>query len=184
MPTDSVVMIAAAFVVGAVLAFIIARATAKKPEAAAALPAPKTEAVAALPAAPPPPAGEPQAPALFLLSMLQREGRLIDFLQEDVAGFSDEQVGAAARVVHDGCRKVVRQYLALEPVLKDSEGASVQVPAGFDAQRIRLTGNVAGQPPFKGSLKHHGWAAREVSLPLPPAAMDPKILAPAEVELP
>jgi hypothetical protein len=116
--------------------------------------------------------------------MLQREGRLIDFLQEDVAGFSDEQVGAAARVVHDGCRKVVRQYLALEPVLKDSEGASVQVPAGFDAQRIRLTGNVAGQPPFKGSLKHHGWAAREVSLPLPPAAMDPKILAPAEVELP
>jgi hypothetical protein len=173
------VWIAVAFAAGAVLAFIIARATAKKPEAAATLPAPKAE----LPA-PAAPAGEPQAPALFLLSMLQREGRLIDFLQEDVAGFSDEQVGAAARVVHDGCRKVVRQYLALEPVLKDSEGASVQVPAGFDAQRIRLTGNVAGQPPFKGSLKHHGWAAREVSLPPPPAAMDPKILAPAEVELP
>jgi hypothetical protein len=174
------VWIAVAFAAGAVLAFIIARVTAKKPEAAAtALPAPKAE----LPA-PAAPVGEPQAPALFLLSMLQREGRLIDFLQEDVAGFSDEQVGAAARVVHDGCRKVVRQYLALEPVLKDSEGASVQVPAGFDAQRIRLTGNVAGQPPFKGSLKHHGWAAREVSLPLPPAAMDPKILAPAEVELP
>jgi hypothetical protein len=171
---------AAAFVAGAVLAFIIARATVKRPPSAAAtLPAPKAE----LPA-PPPPAGEPQAPALFLLSILQREGRLIDFLQEDVAGFSDEQVGAAARVVHEGCRKVVRQYLSLEPVLKDSEGASVQVPAGFDAQRIRLTGNVAGAPPFKGSLKHHGWAAREVSLPAPPAAMDPKILAPAEVELP
>jgi hypothetical protein len=179
--TDPVWM-AVAFAAGAVLAFIIARATAKKPEAAAPppLPAPKAE----LPAAAPAPAVDLTAPALYLLSILQREGRLIDFLQEDVAGYSDEQVGAAARVVHDGCRKVVRQYLSLEPVLKDSEGASVQVPAGFDAQRIRLTGNVAGAPPFKGSLKHHGWAAREVSLPPPPAAMDPKILAPAEVELP
>src|SRR4051812_2683242 len=56
------------------------------------------------------------ASGLFILSMLQREGRLIDFLQEDVAAFSDSEVGAAARVVHEGCRKVVRQYLALEPV--------------------------------------------------------------------
>jgi hypothetical protein len=169
---------AAAFVAGAVLSFIIARVTAKKPES---LPPPSPQ----LPAAPPQPTqAAQQAPALFMLSMLQREGRLIDFLQEDIAGYSDEQVGAAARVVHEGCRKVVRQYLSLEPVLNDSEGASVQVPAGFDAQRIRLTGNVAGAPPFKGSLKHHGWAAREVSLPPPPEAMDPKILAPAEVELP
>jgi hypothetical protein len=174
------VWIAVAFAAGAVLAFIIARATASRPAAAAApLPAPKPEL-----AAPRAAKTEPQAPALFLLSMLQREGRLIDFLQEDVASYSDEQVGAAARVVHDGCRKVVRQYLALEPVLNDSEGAAVQVPVGFDAQRIRLTGNIAGSPPFKGSLKHHGWAAREVSLPLPPEALDPKILAPAEVELP
>jgi hypothetical protein len=177
--TEPMWMAAAAFVVGAVLSFIIARATAKKPEQ---LPAPS--APAALPAAAPAPVVDTTAPALFMLSMLQRDGRLIDFVQEDIAGYSDEQVGAAARVVHEGCRKLVRQYLSLEPVLKDSEGASVQVPAGFDAQRIRLTGNVAGAPPFKGSLKHHGWAAREVSLPPPPAAMDPKILAPAEVELP
>ncbi|MBI3185078.1 MAG: DUF2760 domain-containing protein [Myxococcales bacterium] len=140
-----------------------------------------------------PPAAKPQeevppekahASGLFLLSMLQREGRLIDFLQEEIAGYSDAEVGAAARVVHEGCRKVVGQYLAIEPVLPEAEGASVTVAAGFDAQRIRLTGNVAGQPPFKGSLKHHGWAAREVKLPPPPAAIDPKILAPAEVELP
>ncbi len=124
------------------------------------------------------------ASGLFLLSMLQREGRLVDFLQEDVAGYSDEQIGAAARVVHDGCRKLMQQYLTLEPVLNDAEGASVQVPAGFDAQRIRLTGNVAGAPPFTGALKHHGWAITQVTLPTPPAAMDPKILAPAEVELP
>jgi hypothetical protein len=123
------------------------------------------------------------ASSLFLLSMLQREGRLIDFLQEEVASFSDAEVGAAARVVHEGCRKVVRQYLSLEPVVKDTEGASVSVPLGFDAQRIRLTGNVAGHPPFTGALRHHGWATSVVRLPAVPTAIDPKILAPAEVEL-
>jgi hypothetical protein len=137
-----------------------------------------------VPATPPPPQPEKtHASGLFLLSMLQREGRLIDFLQEEIGSYTDGEVGAAARVVHEGCRKVVRQYLPLEPVLKDSEGASVSVPQGFDAQRIRLTGNVAGHPPFKGSLKHHGWAASEIRLPEVPTAIDPKIIAPAEVEL-
>ncbi|MGZ3461854.1 MAG: DUF2760 domain-containing protein [Archangium sp.] len=124
------------------------------------------------------------APALQLLSMLQREGRFIDFLQEDVAAFPDSDVGAAARIVHEGCRKVVRQYLALEPVLPQSEGDPVDVPAGFDAQRIRLTGNVAGQPPYNGSLKHHGWVTTAVKFPSTSPAMDPRVLAPAEVELP
>jgi hypothetical protein len=123
------------------------------------------------------------ASALVLLSMLQREGRLIDFLQENVAGFPDADVGAAARIVHEGCRKVVQQYLALKPVLPDSEGARVTVPAGFDAQRIRLTGNVAGQPPYSGSLKHHGWVTTEVKFPTVSPALDPRVLAPAEVEL-
>ncbi len=139
------------------------------------------------PAAAPKPAAAPpeklHASGLFLLSMLQREGRLIDFLQEEVAPFSDAEVGAAARVVHEGCRKVVKQYLALEPVLKDSEGAAVNVPEGFDAQKIRLTGNVAGRPPFKGALKHHGWVTKDVRFPEVPPTLDPKILAPAEVEL-
>ncbi|MBN1203642.1 MAG: DUF2760 domain-containing protein [Myxococcaceae bacterium] len=134
----------------------------------------------------PPPAPPPErehASALMLLSMLQREGRLIDFLQENVAGFPDADVGAAARIVHEGCRKVVQQYLVLKPILPDSEGASVTVPAGFDAKRIRLTGNVAGQPPYSGSLKHHGWVTEEVLLPTLSPAMDPRVLAPAEVEL-
>lgn len=123
------------------------------------------------------------ASGLFLLSMLQREGRFIDFLQEEVASFSDAEVGAAARVVHAGCRKVVREYLSLQPVLAQPEGASVTIDPGFDANRIRLTGNVAGQPPFHGSLKHHGWVAQEVRLPQPPSALDLKVIAPAEVEL-
>ena len=134
------------------------------------------------PAAPPPPERE-HAPALQLLSMLQREGRFIDFLQEDVAAFPDADVGAAARIVHEGCRKVVRQYLSLEPVLPQTEGDRVNVPAGFDAQRIRLTGNVAGQPPYNGALKHHGWVTTAVKFPSTSPAMDPRVLAPAEVEL-
>lgn len=123
------------------------------------------------------------ASGLFLLSMLQREGRFLDFVQEEIAPYSDAEVGAAARLVHEGCRKLVREYLSLEPVLPQSEGARVTLPPGFDAQRIRLTGNVAGQPPFQGALKHHGWAATQVRLPEPPSAIDLKILAPAEVEL-
>jgi len=136
------------------------------------------------------PAPKPASPervhasGLLLLAALQREGRLVDFLQQDVAGFSDEEVGAAARVVHTGCKKVLKEHLDFEPALKDAEGSTVTVPKGFDAQRIRLTGNVAGQPPFRGALKHHGWVAKEVRLPTPSAALDPRVVAPAEVELP
>src|ERR1051326_1779980 len=87
------------------------------------------------------------ASGLMLLSAFQREGRLVDFLQQDVAGFSDEDIGAAARVVHGGCRKALRQFFEIAPAVNGSEGAPMNVPSGFDAQRIRLTGNVTGQPP-------------------------------------
>jgi hypothetical protein len=130
-----------------------------------------------------PPPERVHASCLFVLSMLQREGRLIDFLQEDAASFSDEDIGAAARVVHAGCRKALSQCLEIGPVLAEAEGARVTVPVNFDAQRIRLVGNVAGQPPFKGALKHHGWVATAVRLPAVSDALDPRVLAPAEVEL-
>lgn len=123
------------------------------------------------------------ASGLFLLSMLQREGRFIDFVEEDLTGFSDDEVGAAVRVVHAGCRRVLSEYFPLEPVLKDAEGASVTVPRGFDPARIRLTGNIAGTPPYAGSLKHHGWVTNDIRLPPVPATLDPRVLAPAEVEL-
>jgi len=115
-----------------------------------------------------------QRPAepLQLLAILQREGRLIDFCEEELAGFSDAQIGAAARTVHDGCRKALRSMITLEPVRTEAEGASVELPAGFDPRSVRLTGNVVGKPPFKGVLKHHGWRAAEV------------VIAPTEVELP
>ena len=123
------------------------------------------------------------ASGLLLLGTLQREGRLLDFLQQEVAGFSDEQVGAAARVVHAGCGKVLRQYFGLEPAAKEAEGAQITVPKGFDPQRIRLTGNVAGQPPFRGTLRHHGWIVREIRMPAVSPSLDHRVVAPAEVEI-
>lgn len=161
---------------------------AQLPAGGAALPKDKEQPkpVVEVKAAPPPPALPPErehASALSLLGMLQREGRLVDFLQENVAAFSDAEVGAAARIVHEGCRKVVNQYLTLQPVLPQSEGDRVTVPAGFDAQRTRLTGNVAGQPPYNGTLRHHGWVTTEVKFPAVSPALDARVLAPAEVEL-
>jgi Domain of unknown function (DUF2760) len=123
------------------------------------------------------------ASGLVLLAALQREGRLVDFLQQDAAGFSDEEIGAAARIVHGGCRKALRQFFEIKPATDGSEGSTITVAAGFDAQRIRLTGNVSGQPPFKGTLRHHGWIATEIRMPAISEALDPRVISPAEVEL-
>ena len=143
------------------------------------------------PAAPPvaPPPGEPpevaeRRGALRLLGLLQREGRLVDFVSEDVAGFGDADVGIAARVVHEGCRKALRECLTLEAIHAEAEGATIVLQRGFDANTVRLTGNVVGDPPFRGSLRHHGWRAVRVDLPRASGALDPAIVAPAEVELP
>ena len=130
------------------------------------------------------PAERVHASGLMLLAALQREGRLVDFLRQDVAAFSDEEVGAAARVVHGGSRKVLEQFFEFAPAVKGDEGMPMSVPEGFDAQRIRLTGNVTGHPPFKGTLKHHGWIATAIRMPALSEALDPRVIAPAEVELP
>ncbi len=132
---------------------------------------------------PEPPAEKTHASGLAVLALFQREGRLIDFLQENIASFTDAEIGGAARVVHAGSRKVLGQFLSLEPIFKDTEGFEVTVPAGFNAERIRLTGNVAGQPPFRGLLKHHGWVTTSVRFPALSTALDPRVIAPAEVEL-
>jgi hypothetical protein len=119
--------------------------------------------------------------AIALLGLLQREGRLVDFLEEDIDSFTDAQVGAAVRDIHRGCRKAVREHVAVEPILRDPENARVHVEPGFDPGRIRLVGNVAGAPPFTGTLKHPGWRGASVKLAAPPG--DPTVIAPAEVEL-
>lgn len=126
----------------------------------------------------------PSGPDLRVLTILQRDGRLVDFLQEDIDGYSDPQIGAAVRDIHKGCRKALHAYLTIEPVLTDDEESEVTVAAGFDPASIRVTGNVAGSPPFRGVLKHRGWRVKSAQLPVIPGARDDtSILAPAEVEI-
>lgn len=133
----------------------------------------------------PPPALEKAPPdsAQQLLGILQREGRFVDFLQEDVSSFSDADIGAAARVVHDGCKKALDEHLTLEPIRSEEEGSKVTVEEGFDASAIRLTGHVVGEAPFEGTLQHRGWRVTETRLPEVAKEHDVSVVAPAEVEL-
>lgn len=125
-----------------------------------------------------------RSPALTLLATLQREGRLVDFLKESLDGYSDAQVGAAARDVHRDCAAVVDRVFGLEPLRAEDEDGDVTVPAGFDPARVRLTGNVTGQPPHRGVLRHAGWRATRCDVPAWTGGEDAAlVVAPAEVEL-
>ncbi|NRR33420.1 DUF2760 domain-containing protein [Oxalobacteraceae bacterium] len=121
--------------------------------------------------------------ALQLLSLLQREARLIDFTQENLTAYSDADIGAAARVVHEGCGKVLRDHFTIEAVRSEAEGSRIVLEEGFDAASVRLTGNVVGKAPFRGALSHRGWRAASVRLPKLAESHDATVLAPAEVEL-
>jgi hypothetical protein len=125
----------------------------------------------------------PDEAALQLLGLLQRDARFIDFVQEDVAAYSDADIGAAARVVHEGCRKVLREHFSIEPVRRENEGSRITLPEGFDAAAVRLTGKVVGSAPFTGSLSHRGWRVTESRLPKLADGHDSAIVAQAEVEL-
>jgi hypothetical protein len=117
------------------------------------------------------------------LGLLQREGRLIDFLQEDIEPYDDAQIGAAVREVHRGCRAALKEVFGLSPVLKAAEGSQVEIEEDFDPTRIKLIGNIQGNPPFKGTLRHCGWKFTEVHLPEWTAKEKTDVLAPAEVEI-
>ena len=136
-----------------------------------------------VPEAPPPLKEAAPDAALQLLALLQRDARLIDFVGEDLGGYADAEIGVAARVVHEGCAKVLREHFSLVPVRPEAEGSRVTLQAGFDAAAIRITGNVVGQPPFAGNLTHRGWRVTEVRLPTLAGQHDARVVAPAEVEL-
>lgn len=148
---------------------------------------------AAAPLALPPPRAEDrpdrsraiaEASVVQILALLQKEGRLLDFLQEEIDAYEDAQVGAAVRNIHAACRRVLQEHVGIEPVLVGEEESAVTVERGFDPSRIRLIGNVTGDPPFSGVLRHHGWRASSVTIPAPAEGHDASVIAPAEVELP
>jgi hypothetical protein len=149
----------------------------------ALLPSRQAVAAPAAPTAAAPPA-EPEGAAAFrLLALLQQEGRFVDFVNEDLTPYADEQIGAAVRGIHEGCRKALAERVAFEPVLRVAEGETVTLEPGFDAAAIRLTGNVAGAPPFRGVLRHAGWRVVRGSFP-GRRGQDLNLIAPAEVEIP
>jgi len=118
-----------------------------------------------------------------LLSLLQQDGRLLDFLFEDIENYDDDQIGAAVREIHGKCRKALAKYMQIEPVRTEKEGDVVSLGAGFDASAIRMTGNVRDKVPMFGTLRHKGWKAAKVELPTRPSGADPVIIMPAEVEV-
>ena len=131
----------------------------------------------------PPPEPDRGEAALRLLALMQQEGRLVDFLEEDLAPYSDTQIGSAVRSIHGGCRAVLKDRLDLAPILPGTEGATVTVERGFDPAAVRVTGNVRGEPPYQGVLRHPGWRSAAFRLPETTGNRDHTILAPAEVEV-
>lgn len=121
--------------------------------------------------------------AVQMLALLQREGRLIDFLVENISAYPDVQLGAGVRSIHASCQKVLADYVTLEPVLNSEEDQPVTVPEGTDPAAIKLIGNIAGAPPVRGVLRHKGWRVKQVNLPPLPAEAGRMVVAPAEVEI-
>ena len=122
------------------------------------------------------------ARAAQMLALLQRDGRLVDFLMEDITAYADAQIGAAVRDVHTGCRQALQRYLTLEPVLQQDEGSTVRLDGPADPARVKVVGN-AGSAAVSGVLRHRGWIAREIDLPqMPPGSRF--VIAPAEIDVP
>ena len=120
---------------------------------------------------------------LHLFALLQREGRLMDFLAEDLNQYEDDQIGSAVRAVHAGCLQVVKEYLDPQPVRDEAEGGNVRIEDDFDPGAVKLTGKVVGQPPFEGILRHKGWQVGKLKLPTLSGRQNAQIITPAEVEL-
>jgi hypothetical protein len=142
-------------------------------------------AEAARPAPVPPAANQADAEIVSFLATLQEKGRFVDFLMDDITAYGEAQVGAAARVVHEGCRAALREHFAIRPIRDEGEGSRVNVPAGYAADEYRLVGKISGEAPFAGTLVHRGWKTEWVKLPRVLRTDGDRLptIAPAEVEL-
>lgn len=128
-------------------------------------------------------AQETDASHLRLLHYLQETGRLVDFFKEDIASFTDAQVGAAVRKIHQDCRQVLEELVTIRPLKEENEGAVINIPKGYDPSEIKLVGKVRGEPPFSGVLIHRGWKAHKRSLPKQIGELTKGVISPAEVEI-
>ncbi len=124
--------------------------------------------------------------ALQLLGILQRDARLVDFLMEDIGAYSDDQVGAAVRTLHEQCGAVLKRCFTLTPVIDGVEGVYTKSEAaGAHAkQGLKFIGNVPAEGRAPGGiLRHKGWKAADVDLPKVSPAVNLSIISPAEIEV-
>jgi len=122
--------------------------------------------------------------AISLLSALQREARFLDLVNESLDGYSDAQIGGAARDVIRDTGAVIERMFALQPMTPAQDGESLETPAKFDPAEYRLTGNVTGDAPFKGTLAHHGWKATKCDVPkYSGSESSAQVVAPIELEI-
>jgi hypothetical protein len=163
-----------AIALGLLVAILLIRGEGTRPES-------RTEQPIALPAA----SNQAEAEIVSFLATFQERGRLIDFLMDDITTYDDAQVGAAARVVHQGCKAALQEHFEIRPIREEGEGSSVTIAASYPADEYRLIGKISGPGPFSGTLVHHGWKTDSVKLPRI-VRVDPDRLptiAPAEIEL-
>lgn len=122
--------------------------------------------------------------AVTLLSALQRDARLIDFLMENITTYDDAQIGAAVRDVHKKSKDSLQKMFAIESASSLTESNNTKVPENFDQGLYTLTGKVSGKGPFNGTVEHAGWKITKAEIPLwngsPESAT---IIAPIEVEV-
>jgi len=165
-----------AIALGLLVAILLTRGEGKRPESRTATARPMP-----VPAA----SNQAEAEIVSFLATFQERGRLIDFLMDDITTYDDARVGAAARVVHQGCKAALREHFKIRPIREESEGSSVTIAAGYPADVYRLIGKISGPGPFSGALVHHGWKTDSVKLPRI-VRVDPgrlPTIAPAEIEL-
>ncbi len=127
------------------------------------------------------------AAVLQFLGRLQEKGRLVDFIMDDMTPYADEQVGAAARIVHQGCQEVISEFFRIEPLHDGAEEENITLAQGYDSFAYRLIGSVPEHPPYTGTLLHRGWVTHSVNLPQVSSAdltgSDKYVISPAEVEI-
>ena len=179
------VLIAEIAIIVCLVVLALVSVAAKRKSAGGESEADTTKSISAPPPVQQPPPAENQAESeiVAFFALLQEKGRLVDFLMEDVAGYDDAEVGAAARVIHQGCRQVLQEYFKISPVSDAQEGTQVTVPTGYATDQYRVVGKLSGDPPFTGTLLHKGWKTEFVKLPRIVTSGRLPSIAPAEVEI-
>ncbi len=173
LPLTIVILLALA-VLCQLIGLVRRKPAAQKPVAAATKPAEE--------APKPSPAALAEAQIVQFLARLQEKGRLVDFAMDDITPHSNEDIGAAARIVHQGCQEVLKDLFDIKVVHPGEEGESLSLAADFDARAYRLVGKVPEHPPFNGTVLHRGWKTTRITLPqLTDTTRE--VIAPAEVEI-